>query len=47
MVAAVRETSVLFATLLAALVLKEQFGAARWLSAATVAIGLAVVRTGS
>jgi drug/metabolite transporter (DMT)-like permease len=47
MVAAVRETSVLFATLLAALVLKEQFGAARWLSAATVAIGLAAVRTGS
>jgi drug/metabolite transporter (DMT)-like permease len=44
-VAAIRETSVLFATFLGAFVLKERFGVARWLSALMIVIGLALART--
>jgi drug/metabolite transporter (DMT)-like permease len=45
-VAAVRETSVLFATALGALLLHERFGPARWLAAAVVVVGLALVKLG-
>jgi drug/metabolite transporter (DMT)-like permease len=45
-VAAVRESSVLFATAIGALVLKERFGWARWAAAALVAAGLAMVKFG-
>jgi len=43
-VAALRETSVVFAALLGALVLKERFGAWRIASAAIVALGLLLLR---
>jgi len=43
-VAALRETSVLFATVLAALFLKEQFGPGRWLAAAVIVAGLVMLR---
>jgi drug/metabolite transporter (DMT)-like permease len=46
LVGAVRETSVLFATLIAALVLKERFGPARWFAAATIVTGLMLTRAG-
>jgi drug/metabolite transporter (DMT)-like permease len=46
LVGAVRETSVLFATLIASVVLKERFGPARWASAATIVAGLMLVRLG-
>lgn len=46
-VAAVRESSVLFATALGALFLNEKFGAWRWLSAALVLAGLVIVKLGS
>jgi drug/metabolite transporter (DMT)-like permease len=46
LVGAVRETSVLFATLIAAVVLKERFGPARWAAAATIVAGLALARAG-
>ncbi len=45
-VAAVRESSVLIATALGALVLHERFGAWRWLAAGLVVAGLAVVKLG-
>ena len=45
LVGAVRETSVLFATAIAALVLKERFGPARWAAAATVVAGLVLLRS--
>jgi drug/metabolite transporter (DMT)-like permease len=45
-VAAVRESSVLFATAIGALALKERFGWARWAAAALVAVGLAMVKFG-
>jgi drug/metabolite transporter (DMT)-like permease len=46
-VAAVRESSVLFATALGALVLHERFGPRRWLSTALVLAGIIVVKVGS
>lgn len=46
-VAAVRESSVLFAAALGAVFLGERFGPARWLAAALVVAGLALVRLGS
>jgi drug/metabolite transporter (DMT)-like permease len=46
LVGAVRETSVLFATLIAAVFLKERFGLARWTAAATIVAGLMLVRLG-
>jgi drug/metabolite transporter (DMT)-like permease len=45
-VAAVRETAVLFATVLGAVLLHERFGALRWLAAVLVVIGLALVKLG-
>ncbi|MCB1501686.1 MAG: EamA family transporter [Bauldia sp.] len=45
-VAAVRESSVLFAAALGALLLGERFGPARWASAILVLAGLAMVRFG-
>lgn len=44
LVGALRETSVLFATLIAALMLKERLGPARWLAAATIVAGLVLIR---
>lgn len=44
LVAALRETSVLFATLFAAFILKERVGAWRWLAAAAVVGGIALLR---
>jgi drug/metabolite transporter (DMT)-like permease len=44
LVAALRETSVLFGTVLAALVLKERFGRMRWVAAALIVAGAAVMR---
>jgi drug/metabolite transporter (DMT)-like permease len=46
-VAAVRETSVLFATAIAALVLHEKFGATRWVAATLVVAGLVLVKFGT
>jgi drug/metabolite transporter (DMT)-like permease len=46
-VAAVRESSVLFATALGAVVLREKFGAWRWLSSGLVLAGLIIVKLGS
>ncbi len=43
-VAAVRESSVLFATVIGAAVLGERFGALRWLAAALVVVGLVLVK---
>jgi drug/metabolite transporter (DMT)-like permease len=45
-VAAVRESSVLFAAALGAIFLGERFGPARWAAAALVVAGLALVRFG-
>jgi drug/metabolite transporter (DMT)-like permease len=45
-VATVRESSVLFATALGALVLHEKFGPWRWLASALVVAGLALVKLG-
>jgi drug/metabolite transporter (DMT)-like permease len=44
LVGAVRETSVLFATLIAALVLKERFGPVRWGAAGAIVAGLMMTR---
>jgi drug/metabolite transporter (DMT)-like permease len=44
LVAALRETSVLFGTVLAAVVLKESFGRARWVAAALIVAGAAAMR---
>ena len=46
-VAAVRESSVLFATAIGAIFLHEKFGKLRWLAAALVVAGLVLVKTGS
>ena len=45
-VAAVRESSVLFATAIGAVMLHERFGATRWIAAAVVVAGLALVKLG-
>ena len=45
-VAAVRESSVLFAAALGAVFLGERFGPARWAAAALVVLGLVLVRFG-
>lgn len=45
-VAAVRESSVLFATAIGALALKEQFGRVRWIAAILVVAGLVLVKLG-
>jgi drug/metabolite transporter (DMT)-like permease len=45
-VAAVRESSVLMATAIGALMLHERFGRMRWISAAVVVFGLALVKLG-
>ena len=44
MVAALRETSVLFATVIAAVVLKERFGWHRWAAAVLIVAGLGCLR---
>ncbi len=44
LVASLRETSVLFATLFAAFILRERVGAWRWLAAAAVVAGIALLR---
>jgi drug/metabolite transporter (DMT)-like permease len=44
LVAALRETSVLFAAVLGAVVLKERFGRLRWIGVACTVIGLIAVR---
>ena len=44
LVAALRETSVLFGTAMAALVLGEKFGGARWMAAGLVAAGAAAMK---
>jgi len=44
LVAALRETSALFGTLLAALVLHERFGRARWVAAALITSGAVVMK---
>ncbi len=44
LVAAVRETSVLFAAALGALVLRERFGRLRWIGVACTALGLVAVK---
>jgi drug/metabolite transporter (DMT)-like permease len=46
-VAAVRETSVLFATALGAVLLGERFGPTRWVAAVVVVFGLALVKIGN
>jgi drug/metabolite transporter (DMT)-like permease len=46
LVAALRETSVLFATVLAALFLKERFGPGRWLAAFAIVAGMVTLRLG-
>lgn len=43
-VAALRETSVLFGTAIAAIVLKEHFGLERWIAAAAICGGLGLLR---
>jgi drug/metabolite transporter (DMT)-like permease len=43
-VAALRETSVLFGTVIAAVVLKERFGVARWIAAAAITAGLVLIK---
>ncbi len=45
-VAAVRESSVLFATALGAILLHERFGVWRWIASGMVAAGLALVKIG-
>jgi drug/metabolite transporter (DMT)-like permease len=45
-VAAVRESSVLFATAIGAIALRERFGWTRWMAAALVVIGLVLVKSG-
>jgi drug/metabolite transporter (DMT)-like permease len=44
MVAALRETSVLFALLIASRLLKERFGPLRWMGAASIVAGIAAIR---
>ena len=44
LVAALRETSILFALIIAAVVLREPVGGRRWLSAAAIAAGVAAMR---
>ncbi len=46
MVAALRETSVLFACIIATVLMKERFGAMRWLSAALIVAGMVAMRLG-
>ncbi len=46
-VAAIRESSVLFATAIGAAMLHEKFGTTRWLAAVLVVAGLVLVKTGS
>jgi drug/metabolite transporter (DMT)-like permease len=41
-----RETSVLFGTIIAALVLKENFGPLRWIAALAIVGGLMLIRLG-
>jgi drug/metabolite transporter (DMT)-like permease len=45
-VAALRETSVLFGTVIAALVLGERFGPSRWIATAAICAGLVLIRIG-
>jgi drug/metabolite transporter (DMT)-like permease len=45
-VAALRETSVLFGAVIAAVVLKERFGPTRWISTAAICAGLMLLRLG-
>jgi drug/metabolite transporter (DMT)-like permease len=45
-VAAVRESSVLFATAIGAIALRERFGWSRWVAAVLVVAGLALVKFG-
>ncbi|MEW5962201.1 MAG: DMT family transporter [Pseudomonadota bacterium] len=45
-VAALRETSALFGTIISALFLREQFGCVRWVAAAAITAGLVLIRLG-
>ena len=45
LVAALRETSVLFGTAIAAILLKERFGRARWIAAGLITAGAAAMKT--
>jgi drug/metabolite transporter (DMT)-like permease len=45
-VGALREVSVLFAAAIGAAVLKERFGAARWIAATTIVAGLVLAKAG-
>jgi drug/metabolite transporter (DMT)-like permease len=45
-VAALRETSVLFGAVIAAVVLKERFGPPRWIATVAIGIGLVLLRVG-
>ncbi len=45
-VAALRETSVLFGAIIGALVLRERFGPGRWIAAAAICAGLGLIRVG-
>jgi drug/metabolite transporter (DMT)-like permease len=46
LVGAIRETSVLFAALIATVALKERFGLARWAAAVMIVTGLALAKAG-
>jgi drug/metabolite transporter (DMT)-like permease len=46
LVGALREVSVLFAAAIGAAVLKERFGAARWIAATTIVAGLVLAKAG-
>lgn len=46
LVGAIRETSVLFAALIATVALKERFGPARWVAAVMIVTGLALAKSG-
>jgi drug/metabolite transporter (DMT)-like permease len=44
LVAALRETSILFGTVISGLALKERIGVGRWVAACTIALGAAILR---
>lgn len=46
LVGAIRETSVLFAALIAMVILKERFGVARWVAAFMIVVGLGLAKSG-
>ena len=46
LVGALREVSVLFAAAIGAAILKENFGAARWIAACVIVTGLVLAKAG-